>query len=123
MLGCQGIHKMSASENFSQRSQHHHHRHKKFRVRPEARGLGYQRFLGVPSAPQWTAPANLKEEQLLAAEVEPEEVAQRRIARRGLWICAGLLLCVLIAATADYDRGLAYIVWRLKGILPPMINF
>jgi len=31
---------------------HHHrhqHRHRKFHVRPEAKGIGYRRFLGVPS--------------------------------------------------------------------------
>ena len=31
---------------------HHcrHHRHRKFHVRPEATGLGYRRFLGVPNS-------------------------------------------------------------------------
>lgn len=122
-LGWQDMRRMSASENLFQPSHHHHHRHKKFHVRPEAKGLGYQRFLGLPSASQRTAPAMTEIEERVAAEVESEEVAQRRLARRGLWICAGLLLCVLIAATADYDRGLAYIIWRLKGVLPPMIKF
>lgn len=68
-------------------------------------------------------PAKTGQDKLVVGEVEPEEVRQRRLARRGLWICAGLLLCVLIAATADYEHGLAYIVWRLEGLLPPMIKF
>ena len=105
MLGWQDVRMMSASENLLQPSHHHHHRHKKFHVRPEAKGLGYQRFLGEPSASQWTAPAKTEEEKLAAAEVEAEQVAQRRLALRGLWICAGLLLCVLFAATADFAAG------------------
>jgi hypothetical protein len=123
ILGWQDVRKMSAIKSLLQPSHHHYHRHKKFHVRPEAKGLGYHRFLGLPSASQWTAAAKTEEKELAAAEVEPEEVRQRRLARRGLWICAGLLLCVLIAATTDYDRVLAYFVWRLKGVLPPLIKF
>ena len=113
---------MSASETLFQPN-HHHHRHKKFHVRPEATGLGYHRFLGLPSASQWTAPAKTEVEKLVAAEVEAEEVAHRRLALRGSWLCAGLLFCMLIVVTGNLGRLLAYIVWRLKGVLPPMINF
>jgi hypothetical protein len=124
ILGWQHVRKMSASEiPFQPRHHHHHHRHKKFHVRPEARGLGYWRFLSLPSAPKQATAAKKEETKQVVAEVEPEEVARRRLARSGLWICAGLLLCVLIAATIDYSRAFAYIVWRLKGILPPMMNF
>ena len=125
LLGWQHAPQMSAREILFQPKQHHHQRHKKFHVRPEAKGLGYRRFLGVPSAARRTAPAKTEQGEqvaVVAAAVEPEEIRQRRLARRGLWICAGLLLFVLIAATADYEHGVAYIVLRLKGLLPPMIK-
>jgi hypothetical protein len=124
VLGWQHVRKMSASEiPYQPRHHHHHHRHKKFRVRPEAKGLGYWRFLGLPSAPQLTTSVKKEQREQVVAEVEPEDEARRRLACRGLWICAGLLLCVLIAATTDYYSRLEYIFWRLKGVLPPMMNF
>ena len=140
--GWHDVRTMSASENLLQPVYHHHHRHKKFHVRPEAKGRGYQTFLGAPAASQWTASARMaaaavaaeqeahgriasataERETLVTAELEAGREAQRRVAVSGLWICAGLLLCVLIAATADGDR-VVYVVGRLRGLLRPMINF
>jgi hypothetical protein len=73
--------------------QRRHHRHKKFHVRPEAKGVGYWRFLTAP----WLSAAS-------TAEAEPEDVeeesheAEESVKPKTFWrhlvVIMGLILVV-----------------------------
>ena len=65
------------------KQQHHRHRHKKFHVRSEAKGLGYRRFLGMPSH----GPKRAAKPDLATEEGESQNGS-------GIWIKAIVLLCV-----------------------------
>ena len=99
---------------------HHHHRHKKFHVRPEAQGLHYWKFKG-PGRSGQDDPPRPEPADVLEAGAKAEARAHQRLVRRALWLCAGTPIAVLILSQAGH--WLPYVIWRLKRVLPPMINF
>ena len=117
---------------------HHHRRRKRFRVRPEATGVGYERFTGwspptslpaatsspPPEAPQ-PAAAILAVEDSPEAIVEPisEKEAAHTAARRGVRLCLMLLafLVVLVYERARFGsfKGIAH--WWFGNLPQPVV--
>ena len=92
---------------------HHrrHHRHKKFHVRPEAKGAGYRKFLGVPCSrtfkPAEPEPEAMPEEGE-KDDQESREVLKPRQFRRYLVVVMGLILLMAFWNTMKHVAWLEH---------------
>jgi hypothetical protein len=89
--------------------QRRHHRHKKFHVRPEAKGVGYWRFLTAP----WLSPASTAEAEPKAEPGEMEEESQEseeNVKPKKLWRHLVLIIgLILVVAYWNTIRNLAWL--------------
>ena len=104
---------MSAEELPGEHHHHHHHghhhhrrrhRHRRFHVRPEAKGIGYWKFLGVPSRSRRTSEAGVNTED----EAEESQETQGG----GFWATAVIVICA-IALLWLLGEQVLRVLWRL----------
>ena len=121
---------------------HERRRRKRFRVRPEARGVGYENFGGwlssssTPLPPPETAPSVTPDEVVCQANTVPliapantgteapsAKGCSRRAAQRGVRMSLALLACLfaLGCARAHFGSFSALTYWLLAKLPQPVI--
>jgi hypothetical protein len=104
---------MKSDELAGEHRHHHHHghrhhrrrrRHKRFHVRPEAKGVGYWKFLGVPSRSRRAAEADIN----MGDEADEIEETQGG----SFWTLAVIVVCAIVLFWLLGEQILR-VLWRI----------